>query len=331
MTQTGRSTRTGSPIVGPQISTNSTNRLSTRSSPSTIQDIVNAPDQKIQSTETSRKFLNDIALTELMEPMTPSHLTHVLFYISQLKGVMPTACSAIRATVFILHDLDLLTQADEIISKITPHLKLSIVAAIAPHAGSLLTTSEKLDALNTSLTESCTKLNPSNTAASQSNNTAIEENTTRLQQLTSEMSVVKALATSMKDLITSHNATPQCPSYKEALVNHSNPLIDTCPPQDRTRAQAAIKERQVLINLSRDHLVSKQICSRKELITLFQTALTSILVDSTPNLGLKSLMVLHNGGILLELPSKEAAQWVTDSTHLKSLTVATGGDLSIKT
>ena len=60
-------------------------------------------------------------------------------------------------------------------------------------------------------------------------------------------------------------------------------------------------------------------------------ALTSISDDNTPDLGLKSLTVLHNGGILLELLSKEAVQWVSDKSHLKSLAIASGGDLSIKT
>ena len=82
MTQTGCSARTGSPATRPQLSMNSTIHLSTRSSTSTIQDIINTPGQDIWS-------------TELTEPMTPSHLTHVLFYISQLKGVMPTVCSVI--------------------------------------------------------------------------------------------------------------------------------------------------------------------------------------------------------------------------------------------
>ena len=331
MTQTGCSTRTGSPVTRPQVLTNSTNHPSTRSSPSTIQDIVNAPDQKIWSAEASRKFLNELALTELAEPMTPSHLTHVLFYVSQLKGIMHTACSAIRAAAFILRDLDFSAQADEIISRITPRLELSMVAAITLHAGSLLTALEKLDTLNTSLTETCAKLVSTNTVALQSNNTAIEEHMIRLQQLASKVSDVKAISTSMKELITSHNTTPQCPSYKEALISQSNSPIDTCPPQDRARAQATIKERQVLINLSRDHPVSKQICSCKELIALFQMALTSISDNNTPDLGLKSLTVLRNGGILLELLSKEAAQWVSDKSHLKSLAIASGGDLSIKT
>ena len=121
-----------------------------------------------------------------------------------------------------------------------------------------------------------------------------------------------------------------CPTYREALLNHPGPPDDIYPPKDHMRAQMAVKERQVLINLTRDHPVSKQICSHKELIAIFQAALTSTKDENTPDLGLKSLTVLHNGGILLEMLTKEAAQWLTDSSHLKSLATATGGKLTVK-
>ena len=256
-------------------------------------DIVNASGQKVQNAEDGRDFLNKIGLTELSVPMSPAHLAHILFYTLQLKGVMPTVCSAIRAAAFILRDLDLTTQADDIVSRITPHLENSFVAAIALHVAKIMDASEKMDTLNSTLMDPCTKLDTASTAISQCNTTATAEHTTHLQQLAGELSDVKTLTSSIKELVTSHNSTPQCPSYREALLSHHSPLDDICPPANCARAQTAVKERQLLINLARDHLVSKQICSHKEQITLFQTVLANILNDNVPDLGMKSLTILH--------------------------------------
>jgi len=102
---------------------------------------------------------------------------------------------------------------------------------------------------------------------------------------------------------------------------------NACHPSDHARAQVAVKERQVLIDLAKDHLVSKQICTRKELITIFQTSFTSIEDNTAPDLSLMSLTILRNGGILLELPSKEVAQWLKTGTNCTKLATASGGDL----
>ena len=267
---------------------------------------------------------------ELSVPMSPAHLTHVLFYTSQLKGIMPTGCSAIRAVAFILHDLDLFTQADDIVSRITPHLENSFVAAIVLHMEKIMDTSEKMDTLNSTLMDSCMKLDTASTAISQCDTTVTAEHTDHRQQLAGKLSDVKTLTSSIKELVTSHNSAPQCPSYREDLLSHSSPSDDMYPPVDHAMAQTVVKERQLLINLARDHPVSKQICSCKELITLFQTALANISNDSAPNLEMKSLTILHNRGILLEMLSKEAAQWLSVSSNLKNLSTATGGKLSIK-
>ena len=45
---------------------------------------------------------------------------------------------------------------------------------------------------------------------------------------------------------------------------------------------------------------------------------------------MKSLTALCNGGILLEMLSKEAAQWLSVSSNLENLSTATGGELLIK-
>ena len=80
------------------------------------------------------------------------------------------------------------------------------------------------------------------------------------------------------------------------------------------RAKAATRERQLLIDLAGDHPIKKQLCLQDEMVTLFQSALEEI-KDNSPDLKIKSLFILKNGGILLELPSKEAVDWTKQHEH----------------
>ena len=102
---------------------------------------------------------------------------------------------------------------------------------------------------------------------------------------------------------------------------------------DDARANAARKERQLLLDIALDHLaVSNNIFTRLELITLFQKAITTTCAEEAnpPDLQLKSLRVLHNGGILLEFPSKQAVNWLKENDCLQKLADATGGKLMFK-
>ena len=81
-------------------------------------------------------------------------------------------------------------------------------------------------------------------------------------------------------------------------------------PQEQARANAALKERQMLIDLAEDHPTKRQLNSHDEMLTLFQTALDAIKAEDGPEVKLKSLIILKNGGILLELSNKEAVEWI---------------------
>ena len=100
--------------------------------------------------------------------------------------------------------------------------------------------------------------------------------------------------------------------------------------QDQARANTAVKERQILIDLAEDHPIKRQFNTHDEMLTLFQTALDAIKEQDSPDLKLKSLILLKNGGILLELTNKEAVKWTKNNKHWRKLAEATGGNLTIK-
>lgn len=138
----------------------------------------------------------------------------------------------------------------------------------------------------------------------------------------------------IKSLISKGPVSSLSYSYKDALINSSTPrqlatATNQPPPVKQARAKAAVKERQLLIDLANEHPIRHQIYSHDEMISLFQTALDEI-KENGPDLKIKSLFQLKNGGILLELSSKEAVEWAKQPEHQQRFINATGGKLNIK-
>ena len=86
----------------------------------------------------------------------------------------------------------------------------------------------------------------------------------------------------------------------------------------------------MLIDLAEDHPIKRQLNSHDEMLTIFQTALDAIKAEDSPEVKLKSLIILKNGGILLELSNKEAVEWIKSDERRKRFAEATGGNLTIK-
>ena len=147
---------------------------------------------------------------------------------------------------------------------------------------------------------------------------------------TDQQSIVTVLQ-EIKALIRERPLTPPS-SYKDALLksNLNQRTTNSPSPQEQARANAALKERQMLIDLAEDHPTKRQFNSHDEMMTLFQTALDAIKDEGSPEVKLKSLIILKNGGILLELSNKEAVDWVKNDERRKRFAEATGGNLTIK-
>ena len=119
--------------------------------------------------------------------------------------------------------------------------------------------------------------------------------------------------------------------YKDALTNsRTSTHSSNYPPNELVKASAAIKERQILLNLGEDHTIKKQCLMHDEILTTFQKALTNIQAPNSPDTTIKSLKILSNGGLLLKLPSNNAANWVRQNDNCQRFANATEGKLTIK-
>ena len=289
-------------------------------------------DQDIQDAKAGSAFLADSGFIEADEPMTPDRLANALLTASCYQGLADIPRLVFTSAAFIIRDMALTAQADDLVSKVTPSLSNSVIVAIAPHVAQLFDTSGKLSSLNTSLSATQVKLEETTKViVSQHRN----DSSAPSPPLGEDLATIKSAIADLKDLVSTSSPPPQPvhSPYRDALSTQQKPREAGTQASDDARANAARKERQLLIDIALDHpAVSNNIFTRLELITLFQKAITATSTEeaNTPDLQLKSLRVLRNGGILLEFPSKQAVDWLKDNDRLQKLADATGGKLMFK-
>jgi len=127
---------------------------------------------------------------------------------------------------------------------------------------------------------------------------------------------------------------PSHTTYREVLMmespfNRPAPNTTTCCSDD-TRANAAIKDRQLLLDIGQDHPSINEDTPRSEVINQIQKALTNLQDPNGPNLRAKALTPTHNGRYIIELASAEAATWVRDPIRKLILMESLGSSVHIK-
>ncbi|KIO12024.1 hypothetical protein M404DRAFT_125328, partial [Pisolithus tinctorius Marx 270] len=108
----------------------------TRSSSIPLKDIINNPDVEIKDVEAARTLLDQVYMIH-GEPAMPEHISQVLFYISQAKGINNTLQSIIHATAFLVRELTVLALANSITRAVADKLDSMVLIAISPHVQSL--------------------------------------------------------------------------------------------------------------------------------------------------------------------------------------------------
>lgn len=333
MAPPGRLSKAGSTASpNPPIKPIRPNTRSVQTANPSIRDLISPPDQEVvQDAESGRHFLQEKGFIEADEPMTPEKLSKALVTASQYKGLAAVPRSVLTAAAYIIREMVFSAQADEIVSKVTTSLQNSVISAISPQIAKVLEASEKLTLLDVKLLETQNKIEESAKIALASHQTNASSAPNLL--LEADLATIKTAVTDLKDLVTSTGSlTPPAHSpYRDAVLSQQKPTATANQAAESARASAARKERQLLIDIALDHpAVSNHLFSRLELISLFQKALTSIKEGDAPDLQLRSLLVLRNGGILLEFPSKQAVKWLKENDRLQKLADATGGKLTFK-
>ncbi|KIN96119.1 hypothetical protein M404DRAFT_160320, partial [Pisolithus tinctorius Marx 270] len=282
------------PQAAPRVSGSILQGKTTRSSGLPIEDIINDPDAEIKDTDSARKFLDQL-YTVHGDPITPEHLSQALFYISQSKTVNSTTRSAIRATAYLVRDLAAPAIAESITKAVSSKLDASVLIAISPHIGKIMSTAEKLETANEQIT----------TLSAEIAKNAGTHDTT-------------AGDTSLELLEATYTANPnQIPLGKR-------------PTQEHAKAHAAIRDRQILIDPDRDHPIFNDSTKRETAIDLIKQAIEAVDRVDGPEIQLKSIARLRNNGVLLELNSQEAAAWIKKVPNRATFLEKLGGTTTIK-
>ncbi|KAG1764374.1 hypothetical protein EV702DRAFT_982078, partial [Suillus placidus] len=239
---------------------------------------------EVTDAKTGKKYLERIALSLTGKPYkTQNEISELLLHITQLAGVSLPAQTAMRAIAFILEEGATNKMAETIAHHVT--------AAISPHIAKLQETEEKLTKTSTDL-----KTN------------AVTQDT-RLEEVKS--SLVK--------LSTQVSETASKPTYAATVVAGNHTTNSEAQTQHLKRvACEAIKECQILIDFPSNSELAAGKSSHAQLVEKVKKALATVPKgDDTPELETRSITQFRQGGMIIEMMTKEAAEYLRTNNNAK--------------
>ena len=313
-------------------------RPTTRSSTMPLSEIIEGASEKVFDATSARKILDDTQYCVPREVMTPEHLSHALFYVSQ-KAASPTVCSLIRAAAFLATTLT--------VSPITTSIQQFLSSGLASSAGNttpnqneeLKEVTAKLDSTIDQWTSQQESMKKTLDKVPQIDDpTDLILMDAHIQMISEGMAIIQVTMEELKMQATTRPTPPisHPQSYRDAVADTSTQQPKApntrIPSQglDQARGQSAIKQRQLLLDPDSDHPLIKNDTTMERLATIFQQALDALKTNTAPDLQLRSLFRLRNQGIVLELTSAEAAHWVKNPTHRAKFTERLGGKICLK-
>lgn len=313
-------------------------RPTTRSSTVPISAIIDDASEGVTDATSARKFLDTTQFCIPGEDMTPEHLSHALFYISQ-KAATPTVRSMIRAAAFLATTLTvspIATSIQQFLSSglvnsadaTTPHQNDELKEITAKLDGAIDQWSSQQESMKRTLDKVPQLGNPTDLILMDARIQTISENVATIQVM-------------MKEMKTQANARPASPSSNPhsycdaaAAASTQQPKMPAArnfsPGSDQARGCSAIKQRQLLLDPDSDHPLIKSDTTTDCLAATFQQALNSLDTIAAPSLQFRSLFRLCNQGIVLELSSAEVAHWVKSPANRAKFTEKLGGKICLK-
>ena len=294
-TATGRNTRQSAPLQPP-----------------TRDEIINS-DFAVKDAQSGELYLYKNSLIPTGEPTSLENIVNALLHISQLKGVNRPASEAIRSVAFLL-EKELTTKiATAIASQISTHVTQEVVShfltAISPHVATLLVTNDALNANVGALEDVKTAADSINTGANIVKD-AVDQLT---PSLTATQESIKTFLSAASDLPSNTlTGQPNVKSYSEALRSQTPPTapLYLSTPATAALARAAVRERQVLIDPLPGYSLHTPEQTTASIVEKLTTILNETKDESGPELTIKAITRLKNGGLLIEFDTAGSANWI---------------------
>jgi len=260
----------------------------TRSRNIDISNIIENPTEEIRDAESARKFLDTTQFCIQGEAMTPEHLAHTLFYISQ-KASTPTLRSLIRATAFLTTDLAASTIISSIQSKLSLHSTHSDDSPTQTQREEIKIITDKLEnAIDQWSTQQVNMKKTLDKVPQIDDPTDLLLMDSRIQSISESIASIQTTLETIKlqPTATPTHQNPQPHSFRDVVANDQRPIapMARAKPQgtDQARGRSAIKQRQLLMDPDSDHPLIKPETTIDTLVKIFQKALDSMKTDSAP-------------------------------------------------
>ncbi|KAG1793279.1 uncharacterized protein HD556DRAFT_1308717 [Suillus plorans] len=298
----------------------------------TTSEEIEAMPNKVMDTRGAECYLQEKLLSIRDQPLMLTHLSSVLFHITQMSSGIPLpVITAIQAIAFILkcHTACEIAKAaakhftNNISTSLTEQLTMAIslqIEQIQSPTETLKTTIHDTETLRKNMQhERDEKEGDSQTAAER-----IEEATNILHDSVNECkdtlkTLQPALETTQKhvthlstQLLASKqlNAIPvQAPG--PAKPTYSSITAANLPPSvDQAMARAATRARQILITPKVGSNIFPDANQHADIVKTIKQALTNASNEETPKGGIKSVQTPHSRAIIIELDTEELATWL---------------------
>lgn len=310
---------------------------------------IEALPSNVMDTASAESYLKVKLLSHGGQAYTLSHLSSILFHITQMSANTPLpVITAIRAVAYILkkHTACEIAEAaaNHFSTTLAPQLIDHVIMAITPQLTNLRSTSELLSAtvhqaeetLNTTISEA-TNIHRSlkNEHTEQEENTRIaadriEETANELHASVEEcQKLLKTLSPSLdvtqerinqlsSQLLTHPMPTQNQPHTTNTTApqpSYSSIAASHLPPMvEQAVGRAAIRARQILLDPQPGKTLFSADTSNSDIAKKLKDALSNIRTDDTPPGDIKAVLSLRNGGIIIELESERLASWMRDPT-----------------
>ncbi|KAG1888684.1 hypothetical protein F4604DRAFT_1915726 [Suillus subluteus] len=341
-----RPTPTGTGISNVQAPTpaNKT-RMSHRNTVSLLlpKDEILQQDYEVKDKDSGTTYLEKSPFRQISEPMSNESLVLTILHITQYTGIPRIAIEGLRVVALLLEDsLKTRMEAPPSIQQLTDSLLASlsaqlvldlsntlsshVIAAILPQVATILTASETLKSNVDEIAKFKTIIE-----------TNLKEDSTSISAAAKRAELVAdavlSSITDVKGAIESLTAPPPSTAQSNttrsysAVVQHNT---QTLAPISAALTHASTRDRQILFDPTPGKALFTPEVPSADIATKMKQVLTTSESDATPDILIKAIMRLRNGGLIVELTTIEAATWIRTPENRLKVIAALGIPTTIK-
>ncbi|KAG2084961.1 uncharacterized protein F5147DRAFT_795047 [Suillus discolor] len=296
----------------------------------------------VKDKESSVTFLEKSPFRHLGEPMSNESLILTILHITQYTGIPRTAIEGLRAVAVLLEDnlnstqsltsttqqlADSLTTSlsAQVVANLSSSLSAHVIAAISPQIASILTTSESLK----SNVEKLAKFKSDLEANSENISTTTSASAAATRAEKAADAVLNSISDVKNALLTAHppsNQPNSALSYSAAVRQNTQ----LPAPVSAALIRAATKERQILLEPATGGRIYEPNDNSIDIAKKIKNAFAATSTEDSPEIQIKATTRLRNGGLIVELTTAEAANWLRAPENRLKVTGALESPVYIK-